>query len=229
VPALADIYNAALAHVGEVSTTIADPDTDKSTAARACNRAYPFARDARLASADWGFASTFVIPTALTLASRPPDWAFAYRYPPDCVAYRGVRPYPTAQRPFPSMRASLPTDDGRSFVQVVLCNAPSPYLVYTRRVVETDFPAPFVEALVWRLAVSLAMALGRSETIRQTAEKMAQVRLSEAMAASMREQPIPPFPDSPMIAGRDGSGEVTLPGDDPSRWLGWRADDIRRV
>lgn len=229
MPALADIFNASLAHVGELSTTISDPDTDSSTAARACRRHYGFARDALLASADWGFASTFVIPTALTLASRPPDWAFAYRYPVDCVAYRGVRPYPTALRAYPSTRASLPTDDGRSFVQVILCNASTPYLTYTRRVTETDFPPFFVEALVWRLAVSLAMALGRSETIRKTAEQMAQVRLSEAMAASMREQPIPPFPDSPMITGRDGSDMPLLPGDDPARWMGWRTDDIGRV
>jgi hypothetical protein len=136
---------------------------------------------------------------------------------------------PTALRPYPSLRASLPTDDGRAFVQVVLSNAASPYLVYTRRVIETDFPAPFVDALVWRLAISLAMALGRSEAIRQTAEKMALMRLSEAMAASMREQPIPPFPDSPLILARDGSGEVTLPSGGWSDFLGWRADDIRRV
>lgn len=230
MPALADIFNAALAHVGELSTTIFDPDTDKSNPARACNRVYPFARDTLLAAADWGFAHTLIRPTALTLASLPSDWAFAFRYPPDCLTFRGLWPWPTAPAALPSQLASLPEDDGRSWVRVVLCNASQPWLVYTRRAVDpADFPPLFTKALTWELAVSLSMALVRSENIRRTAEAMAARTLAEAIAADNSEAPRLPDLESPLITGRDGSGLPLLPGDDPSGWLGWRADDIRRV
>jgi hypothetical protein len=230
VPALADIFNAALANVGELSTTVSDPDTDSSAAARACRRYYDMARDSLLAAADWGFAHTLVRPTALTLASRPPDWAFAFAYPPDCLVIRGLFPSVTATTAFPALLADLPKDDGLSFVRVVLANASQPWLVYTRRASEPSaFPPLFTKALIWELAASLAMALARSETIRKTAEENAARWLSEAIAADNSEAPIPAFPESPMIAGRFGSGVPLLPGDDPSRWLGWRIDDIRRV
>lgn len=217
-----DILNIALGHCGEL-TTVSDADKDNSPGARAFRRYYDVALETTLAAADWGFAHREGVPGASrSVVTLPVGWAYGFAYPPDCVAFRGAYPYATATSPIAAKIVNLPDADGYD-TRLILANQPAPWVVYTRRV---DDPAlysgSFVDALAWKLATHISMALGRSRELRSDAEAEFQRLIAVAQAQALREQPRPREGVPELIAARRGYCGETLPGDDPSKWIGWR-------
>jgi len=82
------ICNMALRHAG-VSTEIANLETESSEAANACRRFYEISREAALRDFDWPFATRFVA-MALVATNPSDEWAYAYRYPTDCLKFRRI-------------------------------------------------------------------------------------------------------------------------------------------
>src|SRR3990172_6032289 len=81
-----DICNMALSHLGN-SKEIAILATEKSEEAAACRRFYETARDTVLRDFAWPFATRIL---SLGLVEEDPndEWAYAYRYPTDCLLLR---------------------------------------------------------------------------------------------------------------------------------------------
>lgn len=82
------VSNLALSHLG-VSTPIANLETEKSTAARACRTFYDLTIEATLRDFPWPFCTVF---ETLALVSTDPtsEWKYAYRYPTDCFKLRRI-------------------------------------------------------------------------------------------------------------------------------------------
>jgi len=83
-----EICNIALSHIG-VDKEIANIDTEKSEEARACRRFFDITRKQFLRETHWNFASEFK-PLALVTEDTDIGFAYAYRYPADCMDVRKI-------------------------------------------------------------------------------------------------------------------------------------------
>lgn len=212
------IWNSAIGRVGEGST-VDDPDED-TVFARACRRHYDLARDAVLQEFNWQFAKRVA---ALALVSDPPTtgWDYLYVPPGQCIAVHRVGmlrqslyipPYATLDPGW--LNANRPeientpwegfgiTNSSGDETAVIGSNVETAYAEYTRQITdEQQFPPLFADALAWRLAVDLAMAAPRSESMRQTAWNGYNVVMDKARADSARKR-LDSRPDSELIRAR---------------------------
>jgi hypothetical protein len=163
------ICNKALLRVGQ-RQLIGDLAED-TTEAQACNALYDMAVDEVLSEVPWRWA-TLRATLALIGVNAPMGWAYAYALPEDCITARYVLPESVAAPIFPpnfDTSQSAPGREGR-VPFIIKYNATSgrslftdqenASLVYTARVtVVPHFPPLFVDALAWKLASDLALAL----------------------------------------------------------------------
>jgi len=159
------ICNMALAEIGRGAEIVSLDE--KSEAARACRRRYPYARDAVLRSYDWNFATRRAsLPAS---ADKPAfGYAAAFPLPADCLLVRAVHnagnvPWEVEQR-------------------AILASAPAPLLVsYTARVTNpATFDVLFTDALVTRLAADLAVQLSDSQSRATSLYQLFQAKLADA-------------------------------------------------
>lgn len=190
-----EIYNMALGYVG-VAREIDAPD-EGSTESDQCQRYYAQTRDATLRDFPWPFANKVI---ALGLVEENPndDWAYAYRYPTDCLrALRlvtGSR-VDTAPPPF-----ELGHDDAG---KLIFTDQAEAVLKYTRRIEDPElFDPAFVEAFAWRLGSKVAIPLSRSEKERDYAFKRYQFELNVARAHAANEGQVDPAPEAESIRER---------------------------
>lgn len=205
----AEVCNLALLRIG-VRQYIGALDEQTQEAA-ACAVAYPNAREVLLARFPWRFALRRAALAALAGITYD-GWSFAYALPTDCVEVRGfvsplsaggppwVSPYvamygPSAEGYAPSVfwaglslyRAPYALEGG-DLGRVLLTNEAAPTLLYTARVEDVSrYPALFVEALAWKLASDLALALPTKAPLAQGCAAQYERALQQAAAQELRQ------------------------------------------
>jgi len=193
----------ALSNIG-VGKEIQNIETDDSEEARACRRWYKMSREVTLRDLPWRFASKTA---ALALVEEKPDdeWAYSYRYPPDCVSLRrilgaGRNPGHNERIPY-----DLRFDDAGSLVYTDQQDAVAEY---TARVTDTmRYPADFALAQSWRLSYYVVPRVVGSGVdtlkLRLEVEKQYQIHLSKAARNSMNEFQRDPEPASELERARN--------------------------
>lgn len=150
---------------------------DGSMAAKIALSVYAQTRDAVLQESDWDFAERDIAPTLLksapvtgyvpptvwTPAYPSPPWLFSYAYPSDCLKVRSLQPTPVFVIDMDPQPVSLMIENDNTYnptQKVILCNVPTPVLVYTGQVTnlanwEPDAIEAFAAALGRRIAPSI--------------------------------------------------------------------------
>lgn len=86
----------------------------------------------------------------------------------------------------------------------ILTDQDSAYGVYVTDVTNVGlWPASFMEAVAWQLAVPIAGPLSANQTAKQNAIKMTEQSLTAALAVTLNERQNDPYPDSPAITARN--------------------------
>lgn len=198
MPSAVETANLALLRIG-VSTTI-DDFGEPTKEARVCTQFYEPTVRLVLEDFDWPFARKRVALAALT-TEAPAPWSYAYRYPADCLAFRGLDAGTRIVRSrdrFPYEVAS--DDDGR----VLYCDISPATGIYTAFVSDpVRWPSSFADAVAWRLAMEIAVPMAVAPTLRQDAARYYAVAIAEARAAALREREDGGEPDSEFITVRN--------------------------
>lgn len=211
-----ELCNLALSRIG--SKQPIDSLDEDTTEARACTVAYPFARDAVLASFPWRFATKRVALAALTGVTYT-DWQHAFALPADCLEVRGLvdalvpTPPPVGfVRWTPVDALSLTTlqlartpyaIEAGTAGQVLLTNDSAPVVQYTARVEAVSlYPPLFCDALAWRLAGELALAIPMKAPLAQAAFTASERAIARAAASELRQAQAGTTPDSETIRVR---------------------------
>lgn len=213
------ICNMALSRIGQ-SRTISQLG-NANEAERACALWYEQCRDEVLEDFPWSFAGTFV---ELAEVDVPiPGWTYVYRYPTDCMQARqvvtseGVRygmalsandatpifpddVYSVFQTKIPFVVMNDPVTVGTRLIATDLQDA---YLLYTHRITDPNqYPAQFITALSWRLAMELALILKADARLAENARLAYEAMKSRAQAGNLNEGTPDRAPDSPSIMAR---------------------------
>lgn len=209
-----EISNRALGRIG-IDQLIESFD-DPNNRARECRLHYEPCRDEVLQDFPWNFAQRCV---ALALAADVaiPGWAYAYRYPAECLKvsrvtgaegqragrwmgadicnYDALFPY---KAPFQVM--SDPTIDGK---RIILTDVPLAYAWFTTPVTDpSQFPPLFRSALAWRMAMELALAMRAATALYNNAAQQYGWAVSQAQVGSLAEETPDRYPDSPSVSAR---------------------------
>lgn len=191
-----DICNLALIRIGQGSR-IAALD-EESEPASLCQFLLPLMREDTLRSAPWPFACRRV---ELALVEEDPstDWSFSYRLPSGCM--RAIRILPNDGR---NSRTRIPFEvEGDDTAGLVYTDEVDPVLHYVAAIDDpTLYPADFVDALAWRLAMELAEPLARDAGRRENAERQWKRSLERAEANAANETIPRPEPDSGLLDAR---------------------------
>ena len=150
----------------------------------------------------WGFAMRRK-PLAF-LADTPIGFAYAYAYPEDCIQARRVLPIGVAG--IWRNHAAHPFEIGRSLDgrhKAILANLPGAALEYTTRQVPCEeFDPQFANALAWRLAAEICLAIHADPQAHQAAVQTYDAQLQQAKAMDMRESSAPRLPDGDFLGSR---------------------------
>ena len=150
----------------------------------------------------WGFAMRRK-PLA-ALAETPIGFSYAYAYPADCIQARRVLPLGDAGSW--RRRAAFPFEIGRSAdgrQKVILADIPAAALEYTSILVPCEeFDPQFVNALAWRLAAEISLAMHADPQSHQAAIQTYSLQLQQAKAMDMRESAVPRLPDGDFLVAR---------------------------
>ncbi len=180
-----DVCNLALLYIANGQTITALDD--RTSAARACKVFYAKARDALLESFPWKFATKRSV-LALSTEERT-GWAYVYDLPADCLAPRSIYP----GKRMPSALEKIPFDVEGT---LLLTDWAEAELIYTfQETVVAHWPALFVEALAWALAMKLCLTLPVKPEWSKGAKVEAELAFRKAGAAQFRatqEDPTPP-------------------------------------
>ena len=197
----AEICNLALTHLG-VGKEIQNLDTDKSEEASACKRVYDTCRDTTLRDYPWPFA-TRVRELSLIEENPNDEWNYSYRYPSDCLKMRrllsGIRTPTNEQRaPYKIIQ-----DDAGLIVYTDQENACAEYV--KRETNPDKYPADFIMALSWRIAMYVAPRLtsGDPYNLRQQAQQMYEFELTRAARNSFNESQPDVEPPSELESSRN--------------------------
>lgn len=150
----------------------------------------------------WGFAMRRRVLAAL--AETPIGFGYAYAYPSDCIQARRILPttgWAGTKRPaFPFEIGR--SQDGRQ--RVILTNVPSAALEYTTiQVPCEEFDPQFTNALAWRLAAEISLAVHADPQSHQAAISTYSAQLQQAKALDMRESSAPRLPDGDFLRARN--------------------------
>jgi hypothetical protein len=146
------ICNTALSHLGDEAGVASIDPPEGSPQAGHCAVFYPIARDEALERHAWGFATAEAALAPLSLTR--PGWDYAFAAPSDTARPQALLPAGWAKGE-PTAEFTVEVDDNGA--SIILTNAVSPTLKYTRRVTNpAAFSALFVSAVGWKLASLLA-------------------------------------------------------------------------
>ena len=152
------LSNMALHHLGQTKN-ITDLD-EHSTESKICNLFFSLALDKTLAAHRWKFAMV-VAPLALVKESPSVEWAFAYRYPNNCLKdlriISGI--YPETQSD--KIRYKIYSDQSG---RLVYTDKELAELEYTSRVEDPNlYPPNFMAAFSYQLASLIAPGLTKGD------------------------------------------------------------------
>lgn len=207
------ICNRALLRVGQ-RQLIGDL-AEATTPAQACNALYSMAVDEVLAEIPWRWA-TLRAALALLGTNSPLNWAYIYALPSDCLTARYILDGTLLSTPFSSAGFdTLQTAPGREgrvpFAlkynaisgPVLLTDQENAGLVYVARVtVVPHFPPLFADALAWKLAAELALALPVKPQVGIAMMQSYQQALARAAAADANQGQADVPPDAEHIRVR---------------------------
>jgi hypothetical protein len=194
----AKLCNVALARVGH--RQFLDSLEEATAEARVCKELYAPTRDALLASLPWGFATRRAVLAAVAGAERT-GWEYVYALPDDCVTARylwaGRTPTPERRIPF------VLEHDAATGRAVLLADLEAAELVYTARIeTPTMFPPLFDDALAWRLASELALALAVKPQVAMAMDQRARMAMLAAGAAEMNQSQEDQLPEGESVRAR---------------------------
>lgn len=178
-----EICNRALSRIG-IDQYIEALDDPKSDAVN-CNLHYHPCRREVLQDYDWPFARK--MQTLALVSDTVPGWAYAYRYPTDCLTVLKVALQETDDS-VPYIIMGDEDDNSRLIVtdlQLACC-------VYTYDVKDVNqMPEAFRSALSWRLAAELALAMRADAQRASFAQDQYLAAVSRAGAHAFNESPGP--------------------------------------
>lgn len=194
-----EICNMSLSHIGS-SKEIASL-TERSQEAAACSRFYDVTLKATLRDFPWGFATKYISP-ALVKENPTMEWAFAYRYPSDCVKIRRIvsGSVPDTQQsriPFAEYQ-----DTGGV---LILTNQPNAVIEYTYSADDpARYPSDFTLAFSYRLGAYIAPRVtgGDPQNLGAKCLKLYQFEIGAAVLNSLTESQTVLEPDSEFIRAR---------------------------
>jgi hypothetical protein len=195
------ILNLALIDLG-ISKLVANLDTEASKEAILGRLIFPVEVDYVLRDFPWNFAKRYAKPGLVAGSPTTPanrHWAFAYRYPSDCLFVRSVISPMGRQATTPIPFAMGSDAEG----ELIFTDLPEAEIEYTANVTDPErWDAMFVQALHWRLAAHLAPALTRVEGLARSALQMYELEKSRSERAALNEQQLDPEPESEYIRAR---------------------------
>ncbi len=191
------ICNMAIGFLGD-SDEIANLDTERSSAARACRLFYPEVLKELLRDFDWKFAKRVV---ALGLVEENPndEWGYSYRYPSDCV--RAIRILSGLRNDTIKTRIAydISSDDGGELIYTDAANAE---LAYTKFLDDpSKYPPDFTMALAYLLASRIAPKLVSTEPLSAVEDmlKLYEKQVGKAKSAMAMEVVDDPEADPEII------------------------------
>lgn len=193
----AAICNIALGHLG-INRLITDLESERTSRAQAqaCITHYDLALEVTLKAHRWPFAQR--IATLATLSGYDGDvWTYAYRAPSDYLKAH------TINRIDADPQGERFEIGGDASGAVVHTNAADAVIDYTARVAQPGlYPADFVEALAYQLAIRVAQPLSAEEGLRQAARDGYRRAISEAMTTAANEGQGQEPPDCGFLTAR---------------------------
>jgi hypothetical protein len=167
---------------------------EDSVEAEVCSLYYADTRDLVLSAADWPFARKRAL--LVQTGTPPPEWAYRYALPADCIAPRGLQDG-CYVRTLDERTPYAIENDGDGDSTVLLVNVDAATIIYTMRVTNPNiYPPAFVEALSWKLAASIARPLDRDITLCRDLLQTAEALIGRAAARAYNEEKHPPPPES---------------------------------
>lgn len=196
-----DICNQALRHLG-VSSMIGNLATEQSANAVACRSFYETVRDATLRDFNWPFATKTA---ALGLVEEDPttEWAYAYRYPSDCINMRriesGFRNETADQR----IKYKISRDDSGRLIYSDQADAVAEYTMQVTAAEE--FTPDFVLAFSLNLAIMIAPQVTGGDPFKmgERAERLYNFLMTKAQAQAINEEQPDSLPEADYITARE--------------------------
>lgn len=191
------IANMALSHLG--NSNIIEDFGEQSPEADQARLWYDYSRLQSLEDFDWFFARR-----RATLASSeqgpPPEWAYRYVWPADCVAPRKI-PNPAGDEADPIPYAIEMNDEGSQ--NTILTNLDEATLVYTRDISNTKIFTPnFVLMFSYQLAYHMAMPITKKVSIEDRMLNRYNQLLAAAPAKAANQEMDKPPRESELIRSR---------------------------
>lgn len=186
----AQICNIALLRIGH--RVVIDSLEENNPAAQACKVLFDEARDSVLATAPWAFALQRADLSLVEDAERN-GWEFAYALPTDCISPVSI--YSGTRNPSPDVQIPFKLEYSATSGQLLLTDQEDAELSYVARVEDVPlFPPLFVDALAWKLASDLALALPVKPQVGMAMTRGFELALSRAVAAEFRKglEDLPP-------------------------------------
>ena len=163
-----DIANMALAFI-RVENILTDLDTDESYEGKTTRRFYQHCVDMVLEEYEWTFADrTEELGTSND--APPTDWAYRYNYPDSCVKPHEIV-NATRNEDRTAFKVELAADDN---TPTILCDIDGACLRFTTSKFANPgkWPAHFVDAVTYKLAIKLAGALKNQSNVLVQAEQL---------------------------------------------------------
>jgi hypothetical protein len=194
-----EICNRALSNIGNSRSINSLNEASKE--AGECSLHFDACRDSVLADFDWNFATKRV--ALADTGAPPPDWNFAYRYPTDCVRITEIM-VPGVRNPTAAQRISYEVGaDAGGTGKLIYTDQEDAWLKYVGRVTDVNmYDAIFAEALAWRLAAAINMALTGNADLGNNALNMYGRVILSAGSHSLNESQEPVMPESAFTSAR---------------------------
>lgn len=201
------ICNLALNAIGV--TSYISSLTEESDEAKACQIAYPQARDEELEVTAPSWATRHVKlalldETTLDLGAVSGGWKYAYALPADALP-NGLRSlYPGIRNPSDAQQIRYAIEyDGATGQAVVLTDQEDAEAVYTARIEDaTRFPATFGRAIAERMAKDLIRGLRKDLKLLDAQRRISGEASSIAVASAGRAERPDPEPENFITAAR---------------------------
>jgi hypothetical protein len=190
-----EICNGAVVFVGGKSI-LQSVDVDNSREADLCRTLWQPMLDAALREAPWGHCEARVQLTTVA-GTVAKGYAYAYKYPADCMLARRLVPDIEGQDPIPFKVLWLGAE------RAICTNAEEPVLEYNFKQEDpAHFDSLFSDALSMRIATRLAVPLTGKENRYRMASAEYQMAVAKAYAAARLEQEPEKTPDTDWIRAR---------------------------
>lgn len=186
------IAKLALSHLGDrydlSSLSDATPEAEQ------IDLVFDQTRDMLLKEHPWAFAQKYYSPPYDLSGTLPADWDYMFDYPEDCI--RMIEIVNPLGNGYPPIEFAVGVTDLEQ--KVIMCNVEEPEFRYTYRVTKaSDFDVSFVDALSYRLAARVCVALTGDARLAAEIERKADVACGKAISQDANEGVGPPTTRGP--------------------------------